>query len=230
MHRQALWRRVLGRAWRAGLRWRFLLLQRHRYNRLALERVAGRDMLVLPQVFNPSLFFTSAYLVGLFSRELIPRDASVLDMGTGSGLGAICAAPWAARVVAVDINPAAARCARINALLNGVEARVEVRQGDLFAPVAGERFDVILFNPPFYRGAPRDNLDRAWRSDDVVERFAAGLAGQLTPGGHALVVLSSNSDLPAFLRAFAGAGLEVATVAERAMISETLVVYKVRPR
>lgn len=227
---QAIWRPALERVWRAGLRWRFLLLQRHRYNRLALERVAGRPMLVLPQVFNPGLFFTSEYLVGLFGRELIPAGAAVLDMGTGTGLGAVCAAPWAGRVVAVDINPAAVRCARINALLNEVEARVEVRQGDLFAPVAGERFDVVLFNPPFYRGAPRDDLDRAWRSDDVVERFAAGLADHLAPGGCALVVLSSNSDLPAFLRAFAGAGLAVETLAERDMVSETLVVYRLRPR
>ena len=122
------------------------------------------------------------------------------------------------------------RCARINALLNEVEGVVEVRQGDLFAPVAGERFDVVLFNPPFYRGAPRDGLDRAWRSDDVVERFAAGLADHLTPRGYALVVLSSNSDLPAFLHAFAGAGLAVETIAERDMVSERLVVYRLRPR
>jgi release factor glutamine methyltransferase len=226
----ALWRPALERIWRVGLRWRFVLLQRHRYNRLSLERAAGRPILVLPQVFNPSLFFTSEYLVGLFSRQLIPAGAAVLDMGTGSGLGAICAAPWAERVVAVDINPAAVRCARINAMLNEVEGKVEVRQGDLFAPVAGERFDVVLFNPPFYRGAPRDNLDRAWRSDDVVERFATGLGAHLAPGGCALVVLSSNSDLPAFLRAFAGAGFAVETVAERDMISETLLVYRLRPR
>lgn len=228
--RQAIWRPALERAWRVGLRWRFLLFQRHRYDRLGLERVAGRPMVVLPQVFNPRLFFTSEYLVGLFSRDLIPRGATVLDMGTGSGIGAICAAPWAARVVAVDLNPAAVRCARINALLNGVEGKVEVREGDLFAPVAGERFDLVLFNPPFYRGAPRDGLDRAWRSDDVVERFAAGLADHLAPGGSALVVLSSNSDLAAFLRAFAAAGLGSATIAERDLISETLLVYRLVPR
>ncbi len=62
---------------------------------------------------------------------------------------------YARRVVAVDINPAAVRCAQINALLNQLEQRIEVRRGDLFAPVAGERFDLVLFNPPFLRGAPR---------------------------------------------------------------------------
>lgn len=230
MQRQAIWRPALERVWRAGLRWRFLLLQRHRYNRLALERVAGRPMVVLPQVFNPGLFFTSEFLVGLLGREPLPPGATVLDMGTGSGVGAVCAAAYAGRVVAVDINPAAVRCARINALLNAVEARVEVRQGDLFAPVAGERFDLVLFNPPFFRGAPRDNLDRAWRSEDVVERFAAGLPAHLASGGSALVILSTLADLPAFLRAFDGAGLAVETVAERDMLSETIVVYRLRPR
>ena len=62
-------------------------------------------------------------------------------MGTGSGVGAVFAAQWARRVVAVDINPAAVRCARINALLNHVEDRVDVVEGDLFEPIGGQRFD-----------------------------------------------------------------------------------------
>ena len=79
----------------------------------------------------------------------------MLDLGTGSGVGAVFAAQWAGQVVAVDVNPAAVRCARINVLLHGVEDRVDVLQGDLFEPVAGERFDVILFNPPYFPGQPR---------------------------------------------------------------------------
>jgi release factor glutamine methyltransferase len=132
----------------------------------------------------------------------------------------------ARRVVAVDINPHAVRCARINALLQGVEERMDVLQGDLFAPVAGECFDVVLFNPPFFHGAPRDALDHAWRGLDVVERFAAQLPAQLTPGGYALVVLSSDGDTPAFLGAFRASQLQVAIVARRNLINETLTVYR----
>ena len=51
--------------------------------------------------------------------------------------------------MAVDINPEAVRCAGINALLNHFEHKIEVRHGDLFAAVPAERFDLIVFNPPF---------------------------------------------------------------------------------
>ena len=43
-------------------------------------------------------------------------------------------------------------------ILHRLEDRIEAREGDLFAPVAGETFDLILFNPPFFRGEPRSRL------------------------------------------------------------------------
>src|SRR5262249_13844026 len=150
------------------------------------------------------------------------RDAEVLDMGTGSGVCAIIAARSARRVVAVDLNPAAVRCARINALLNQAEERIELRHGDLFEPLHGQRFDLVLFNPPFLRGAPRDERDRAWRSSDVPERFAAGLRAHLKPGGAALVLLSTFGDSSMFMQAFHAEGLAVSVAAERNFVNERL--------
>ena len=115
-------------------------------------------------------------------------------MGTGSGVCAIAAAKYARHVVAVDINPAAVRCTQINALINGQEDKIEVVHGDLFAPVKGRCFDLVLFNPPFILGTPTNDADRAWRSVDVAERFAAGLTEHLTPSGFALVLLSTYGD------------------------------------
>ena len=220
------WARLKCSLWRTLLQWRFRLFQRHRYDRLALEEVAGKPILVLPQVFNPGLFDTSQLLVRTLNARLIPPGSTVLDMGTGSGIGAVFAAQWARRVVAVDINPAAARCARINALLNQVDDRVEAHQGDLFAPVQGQQFDVVLFNPPFYRGTPRSALDHAWRSTDTVERFAAGLRSHLTPNGHALVVLSTDGETDAFLRAFRANHFDIEVVARRDLINETVTIYR----
>ncbi|MFN8513996.1 MAG: class I SAM-dependent methyltransferase [Chloroflexia bacterium] len=208
------------------VRLRYLLFQRHRYDNLVLERVHGTPILVLPQVFNPKLLRTGAFLVGALNDRLIPPGSTVLDMGTGSGVGAIFAARRAARVVAVDINPAAVRCARINALMHHLEDRIDVREGNLFAPVTGERFDAILFNPPFFRGAARDPLDHAWRSEDTVERFAAALRDHLTPQGHALVVLSTDGETPAFLRAFAAHGFASQVVSARDYGNEIITVYK----
>lgn len=219
---------VLRSAWAQVVQWQFRLFQRHRHQNLVLEEVAGRPILVLPEVFNPKLFQTGAFLAETLDDRLIPRGADVLDMGTGSGIGAVFAATWAERVVAVDINAEAVRCARINALLNRVDGRVEVRHGDLFAPVAGERFDVVLFNPPFFRGTPKGAFDYAWRSNDTVERFAAGLSRHLLPDGHALVILSSVSDTPTFLRAFRDNGLTVEPLVERDFFVETFAIYRLR--
>lgn len=220
-------RKALMRVWRQGVRWRFLLFQRHRHDRLVLEEVAGIPIVVLPGVFNPRLFWTGEFLARTLDARLVPPGATVADMGTGSGIGAVAAARWSHRVVGVDINPAAVRCARINVLLNQVEDRVEVRQGDLFAPVQGERFDLVLFNPPFLPGVPESPLEHAFLGSDVAKRFAGGLRGHLRPGGRALVILSSNGDAPAYLGALKAEGFPVEPVAERRLVGETLVIYHV---
>jgi methylase of polypeptide subunit release factors len=73
---------------------------------------------------------------------------SLLDVGTGPGFQALRAARHADRVVATDLNHRALNYAAFNALLNGVD-NVEFRFGNLFEPVAGERFDQVLCNPPY---------------------------------------------------------------------------------
>ena len=179
--------RLVGKALFLG----YKLTGKHRYDDFRMERVHGMNIVVTPSVLNPKVTRTGAFFASRIDARLVRADADVLDMGTGSGVCAIAAAKHARRVVAVDINGAAIRCAQINALLNHLEHKVDLRYGDLFAPVAGERFDLILFNPPFLRGTPRDDRDRAWRSNDVVERFAANLRNHLKPGGSALVLLST---------------------------------------
>jgi release factor glutamine methyltransferase len=202
------------------------LMGKGRYDDFRVERLYGARFIVTPSVFNPKITRTGEFLASQLSSMLVSRDADVLDMGTGSGVCAVIAARYARRVVAVDINPAAVRCTAINALLNHVEPKVEVRQGDLFAAVADERFDLILFNPPFVRGAPRDDRDRAWRSSDVAERFAAGLRAHLKPLGSALVLLSTFGDGGAFLVEFAKQGLEISVLAERRFVNERLTIFR----
>ena len=216
------------RAWRNVLRVKLALIDRRRYQSVVIEHVDGLPLVVLPDVFNPKLLRSGEFLVQQLSRaDLLPPGSRVLDLGSGSGAAGIAAAKRGCAVTAIDINPSAVRCTRINALLNDVE--IDVRQGDLFGTLGTERFDVVLFNPPYYRGVPRDALDRAWRSIDVPERFAAGLASHLAPGGYGLVVLSSDGDDQAFLQALERNGLSTETVAMRDFTNEVMRVYEVRP-
>lgn len=211
------------------LRLKYLLWQHRRHNRLVLERAAGLDLVLLPGVMNPRLFRSGEYFATTLNKALIPEGSHVLDMGTGSGIVAISAARWAGHVDAVDVNSEAVRCARINALLNGFEAVIEVHEGDLFEPLCDRRYDVVLFNPPFFRGAPGGGFDLAWRANDTVERFAAELGNHLRPSGYALVIFSTDGDTQAFLDCFTRVGYRRQPVASNEMPAETFTVYRFIP-
>lgn len=112
---------------------------------------------------------------------------SALDLGTGCGVQALHLAAHAQRVVATDVNARALRLARFNAALNGVEDRVEVRDGSFFDPVEGERFDLIATNPPFVISpATGERLvyrDSGLPGDRVVEDIVRAAPAHLTDGG-----------------------------------------------
>jgi release factor glutamine methyltransferase len=151
----------------------------------------------LPGVFRPR---SDALLLAAVMREhRLARGARTLDLFTGSGVLAVAAAhAGAAQVTAVDLSRRAVLTARLNAWRNGVGDRVTVRRGDVFAPVAGERFDLVLANPPYLPGAeelPRGGAARAWEGGAdgrlLVDRLCDGAAGHLAPNGRLLFVQSS---------------------------------------
>lgn len=216
--------RTLARAW---LTLRYQVLDR-RQGRIVIETIDDVSLVVLPGVFNPVLFRSGAFMAQAVAETPLPAGPRVLDMGSGTGVGAIFAAQRGAQVTAVDINPEAVRNTRINALLNKLADRVTAVQGDLYAPVAGRRFDLILFNPPFYRGQPAAQWDRAWRATDVFERFAAGLDGHLAPGGRALLILSTDGDGDQLLALLEQAGFDISIVDRKNLLNEIMIIYEVR--
>jgi release factor glutamine methyltransferase len=211
--------------------WLFLqrALLRRRVGRLSIEQLDELSLVVLPAVFNPAVFRTSPVLLDAVVAH-VHSGMRVLDVGTGTGAAAIRAALAGGQVTAIDVNPEAVRCARINVLLNNVAGRVEVRHGDLFGPVAGERYDIVLCNPPFFRGRPADSLDAAWRSEDLLERFCEGLADALRPEGYALLVFSNHGDEAGLVGAVARAGLVATNDRVSRFGSEVVTVYRIARR
>ena len=117
------------------------------------------------------------------------RFRSALDLCTGSGIQAALASAHCERVLAVDLNPRAAQCARFNARIAGI-ANLEVAVGDLFEPAGGERFDLIIANPPFVPSPVHSLLfrDGGRSGEEVQKRIVAGLPGHLARNGIAQMV------------------------------------------
>ncbi len=117
------------------------------------------------------------------------RARSILDIGTGAGVHAILGAAHADRCVGVDSNPRAVNFARLNAVLNDAWNAV-FHEGDLFRPLGGERFDLILAHPPY---VPSPVYELRWRDGgpsgaDVLRRVIAAIPDYLQAGGLAQVV------------------------------------------
>lgn len=120
-----------------------------------------------------------------------PRGRA-LDLGAGCGVQSLHLATHTEAVVATDLNPRACAMTTLTAALNRIE--VDVRRGSLYEPVAGERFDLIVTNPPYVM-APPDSSRLVYRegsftADGLVRAVVTGAADRLDPGG-ALQVLGN---------------------------------------
>jgi release factor glutamine methyltransferase len=170
-------------------------------------------IVTLPGVFRPR---SDTWMLASHLRVQVPPGASVLDLCTGSGALAVAAARHGAgSVTAIDISRRAVLTARLNARLNGV--RVRALRGDLFAPVAGERFDAIVSNPPYLPAEdgdlPATGARRAWDAGTdgriLLDRICDGVAAHLRPGGFLLLVHSSLCGLQPTVRRLERARLSV---------------------
>jgi hypothetical protein len=118
-------------------------------------------------------------------REPVAR---ALDVGTGSGVQALHLSRHCGSITATDLSGRALSFAAANAALNG--QRWQLRQGSLLEPVAGQRFDLVVCNPPFIVGPgfPAEQGGFSYRDsglvgDSVCQRLIEQLPGRLAEGG-----------------------------------------------
>jgi len=156
----------------------------------------------------------------LFCRNLVVRPGEhVLEIGAGLGLAAVLAAKAGATVVATDILPEAVEVLRANASLNG--AVVDARIGDCYAPVAGERFDLVCTNAPqMPTPANRARRDPAALADnggvdgwEMLDRVIEGARRHLRPAGRLVFTLFAFLGQKAAFTKLEAAGLTPSIVA-----------------
>lgn len=205
------------------------------YRRLIQRRLAGEPVAYLvsehefwglalwvdPSVLVPRPDTETVVEVALSTRVDRAAPCRVLDLCTGSGAIAIALARElsAARVIATELSPQAAALARRNAERHSVADRVEVRQGDLWQPVAGDVFDLIVANPPYIASATIPTLSAEVRrepqlaldggSDGLAfyDRICSAAGHYLRPGG-ALVVEHGFDQAAEVQQRFAAGGFD----------------------
>ena len=177
------------------------------------------------QIYFPS--DDTYLLIKAALTEVKPEDR-VLEIGTGSGAVAKSVKDVTPNILAVEINPHAARYAHE---VNGIE----VIRGDLFAPVCGE-FDLILFNAPYLPTDPNERLDD-WleyaldggpSGREVVERFLHTAPPHLSTFGRILLLISSLTGIDEVLKiCHAEALIALITAEERQEDGEILYVLRI---
>jgi release factor glutamine methyltransferase len=168
--------------------------------------VGYREFYSLPFAVSPAVLIprpeTETLVMQALGAMRTMESPRVLDIGTGSGCIAITLTKQhkTARLTAVDVSAAALELASANAKRHGISDRVTFLEGDLFGPVNGHGYDVIVSNPPYIADAEFAALDRGVREFEprsalaggpdglaFYRRIAAEATGHLAPGGTVLV-------------------------------------------
>ena len=176
------------------------------FSEMAARRAAGEPVAYIlgrKEFYGLDLVVTPAVLIPRPETELLVdlalarKPASVVDIGTGSGAIALALKRHlpAARVVATDASAAALEVARRNAVRLALD--VELRHGRWFEPLAGERFEAIICNPPYIVAddphlaglhyEPRFAIVAGADGLDGFRMLARGAPDHLLPGGWLLL-------------------------------------------
>lgn len=215
---------------------------KHKLHKVVTERVGKFTFKIYPTVFNPREFISSEIFAG-FVNQLDLKNKNILDMGCGSGIVSIFAAFKGASCTAVDINPMAIKSTLENAALNGFMDKITAIESDLFESIipaltpfssirgvrGEELFDIIFFNPPYYKGKPKNNFERAFKAGEnleVVNHFAQQVKNFLPANGAIYMIISSDTDIDLIKNIFETNQLRFEITAKIKKLFETFYIVK----
>lgn len=143
-------------------------------------------------VYDPG---EDSFLLKNYISEIDLEEKNALDMGTGSGIIALEMAKKGAEVTAIDINPEAIE--EVSRKAEEEELEIKVKESNLFENLE-EKFDLIVFNPPYLPGEKGVGDEEIWRGGEkgieLTERFLDETDNYLTEEGYALLILSSRAE------------------------------------
>lgn len=189
-------------------------------------RANGLDLVVLPGVFHPG-FFHSTALLAEHIATLDLKGKRFLELGAGTGRVALIAARGGALVTASDINPKAVENVRINAARNNLS--LDVVLSDLFDQLP-DHFDVVAINPPYYQHDPTTDAERAFfagADHQYFRRLFPALAQRVDLGTRVLMVLSADVDLTPIATMAQQSALHFTEVRRKKRWGEAQVIFSV---
>ena len=190
-----------------------------KYNNIKLKILKG--------VFHPGFFFSSKLLL-IYVEKLSLKGKRFIEPGTGSGLIAIAAAKQGAIVTAIDINPAAVECCKMNAMINNVD--IEVIESDLFDKLENKVYDVVAINPPYYKKNAEKPSDFAWYCGEdgaYFKNLFSQLKYHIHPDTEIIMTLCDGCDIEMIMNLAAANGFEIRLVKTKRNIVEQHFLYKI---
>jgi HemK-related putative methylase len=153
------------------------------------------NLRMMEELYKPS---EDSFLLLKHARKLV--GGNILEMGTGTGYIAIELShlPQVKHVLGIDINPKSIQTAVRNTLETGLSHKVSFIKSDLYRNLDNQKFDWILFNPPYL---PSEGTidERSWagghKGGELIKRFLLKSLNFLSIGGSILIIISSQTRL-----------------------------------
>ena len=183
-----------------------------------------RKLEVLDSVYEPR---EDSFLLAE-TIEVRP-GVKALDIGCGSGIQSINLALKGAEVTAVDINPKALECTKLNAKKFGLSEKIKTKKSDLFSALENKKFDLVVFNPPYLPDdGPKDEaLDGGESGTDVIHSFLDKLFLYLNNRGEGWFIVSSVNGFRSMREYSYKRGFRCEVKARKKLFFEQIAVYKV---